>query len=129
MNLLLIQIDGLSLRRLRQALDHGIMPRLSERLRSGWLRLESARVDLPSGTVPFQLGLFYGRSDLAPNTRKSMRTALRSFYRWAEDTGALPTEVPNPAEKLPTVRVRRALPRPAPDEAVLPEPPLRHARR
>ena len=45
------------------------MPRLSERLRSGWLRLEPARVDLPSGTVPFQLGLFYGRSDLAPGTR------------------------------------------------------------
>jgi type I phosphodiesterase/nucleotide pyrophosphatase len=69
MDLLLIQIDGLSLRRFRRALERRRMPRLAERLRSGWLHLHPTRVDLPSGTAAFQLGLLYGRSDLAPGTR------------------------------------------------------------
>jgi hypothetical protein len=69
MDLLLIQIDGLSSRRFRNALERRLMPRLAERVRSGWLHLHPTRVDLPSGTLAFQLGLLHGRSDLAPGTR------------------------------------------------------------
>ena len=45
------------------------MPRLAERLRSGWLHLHPTRVELPSGTLAFHLALLHGRSDLAPGTR------------------------------------------------------------
>ncbi len=50
-----------------------------------------------------------------PEARKSARTAVRSFYRWAHDHGGLPT---NPAEDLPAVYVPPATPRPAPEEAI-----------
>lgn len=69
MDLLLIQIDGLGLARLHEALAGGHMPRLAERLQAGWLHLRPARADLPSGTLAYQLGLLYGRQDLAPGTR------------------------------------------------------------
>ena len=48
-----------------------------------------------------------------------MRSAFRGFYRWAEETGAMPETAVNPAAKLPPVRVPRGLPRPATDDAVL----------
>jgi hypothetical protein len=69
MDVLLVQIDGLASSGLEAALDAGRMPRLAERLRSGALELQSARVDLPSGTLAFHCGLLYGRSDLVPGTR------------------------------------------------------------
>lgn len=49
--------------------------------------------------------------DWAPETRKSIRSSLRSFYSWAEDTGRIDED---PSRKLPKVPVPAALPHPAP---------------
>jgi integrase len=59
----------------------------------------------------------------APNTRKSVRTALVSFYTWMYDEKLLPpnpdgTPAENPAGRLPAVSVPTPEPRPATDEAI-----------
>lgn len=56
-----------------------------------------------------------GHSGWAPETRKSARAALASFFGWAHGQGLLPTD---PAAKLPPVRIPRAAPRPAPEVAL-----------
>lgn len=49
----------------------------------------------------------------AAETRRGMRAALVSFYRWAEDTGRAES---NPTERLPIVRACQPRPRPALEE-------------
>lgn len=49
------------------------------------------------------------------SARKSLRTAVTGFYRWAHGHGY--TDV-DPAATLPTVRVPRGVPRPAPDHVI-----------
>jgi integrase/recombinase XerC len=51
----------------------------------------------------------------APETRKSARSSLRSFYRWGVDTGKTTTD---PARALPRVRVPLGAPRPTPHDVV-----------
>jgi integrase/recombinase XerC len=51
----------------------------------------------------------------SPATRKSVRTAFRSFYRWAARTGRIDYD---PAAELPSVSVPDTLPRPAPEDVV-----------
>jgi integrase/recombinase XerC len=51
----------------------------------------------------------------APETRKSARSSLRSFYRWGVDTGKTTTD---PARALPRVRVPLGAPRPTPRDVV-----------
>lgn len=51
----------------------------------------------------------------APETRKSARGALRSFYRWAHGSGLLEDD---PALALETVRVPPGQPRPTPEHVV-----------
>jgi integrase/recombinase XerC len=51
----------------------------------------------------------------APETRKSARSSLRSFYRWGVDTGKTTTD---PARALPQVRVPLGAPRPTPRDVV-----------
>lgn len=48
----------------------------------------------------------------APETRKSARTALSVFYRWATDNDHLDH---NPAARLPRVKVPAGVPHPVPD--------------
>lgn len=55
-----------------------------------------------------------GSKTWSPNTRRSYRSSLRAFYRWAVDAGHLET---SPAEALPPVRVPRGVPRPASEDA------------
>lgn len=50
----------------------------------------------------------------APNTLRSVRTTLRSFYGWAVVTGRVQA---SPADGLPVVRVPRGRPRPTPESA------------
>ncbi len=50
-----------------------------------------------------------------PETRKSARTAIVSFYGWAERSGHLRQ---NPAGSLPRIHVPDGEPRPASDEAI-----------
>ncbi|WP_341359072.1 tyrosine-type recombinase/integrase [Georgenia sp. M64] len=58
---------------------------------------------------------FLAAGDWKPDTRKSARSALVTFYRWAIDMGHCET---SPAERLPGIKVPTAAPRPATDEAI-----------
>lgn len=51
----------------------------------------------------------------APETRRSARAAVRSFYRWAASLGHVDVD---PAAGLPRVKVPPRVPRPAPDTVV-----------
>lgn len=51
----------------------------------------------------------------APSTRKNAADAIKLFYKWAVTTHLIEH---NPAAGLPTIRVPRGAPRPAPDEVV-----------
>jgi integrase len=58
------------------------------------------------------LAAFLARDDWAPETRRSARASVCGFYRWAVNTGRVER---SPASMLPTIRVPRPVPRPAPD--------------
>lgn len=51
----------------------------------------------------------------APNTRRAYRGSLRAFYKWAVAAGRIDH---SPAAALPAIKVPRAKPRPAPDDAI-----------
>ncbi len=86
------------------------------RLRRHWLRQLAERVGLgPWEATPMMLVSFLARSDWSPETRKSARSAVRVFYRWAEDFELVPID---PARRLPSVRVPAGVPRPAPEHVV-----------
>jgi site-specific recombinase XerD len=55
------------------------------------------------------------RATHAAETRKSMRTAFRSFYGWAHRAGFTTTD---PSYDLPAIRIPATLPRVAPDTTV-----------
>lgn len=76
-------------------------------------RLQETHPDLLEVPVDL-LAAWLGVSGWSPNTRKSARSALRSFYGWAVHTGRLDT---SPAHLLPAVKVPRGKPRPAPEAA------------
>lgn len=57
-----------------------------------------------------------GSRTWAPETRRGYRAALTTLFRWMHATGQLQHD---PAATLPTIAVPRALPRPAPDEALI----------
>lgn len=61
------------------------------------------------------LAAFLGSHDWRPETRKSARASMRSFYSWAETTGRMQR---NPARLLRAVRVPNGVPRPAPDDVL-----------
>lgn len=50
-----------------------------------------------------------------PETRKSCRTSLRSFYRWAYGSGYITSD---PSDRLPTVTIPPAVARPTPEHLV-----------
>lgn len=49
---------------------------------------------------------------LAPGSRRVYRSVVRLFYSWATEEGLVTT---NPAEKLPSIRVNKGVPRPIDD--------------
>lgn len=59
---------------------------------------------------------YLARPDWSGTYKRSGRTTMRRFYRWALRSGHVTV---NPADDLDTVRVSRALPRPAPVGAIL----------
>lgn len=61
------------------------------------------------------LAAFLGSHDWQPETRKSARASMRSFYGWAELTGRVER---NPARLLRAVRVPAGVPRPTPDDVL-----------
>lgn len=74
--------------------------------------LRCAPADVDGGRL---LGWFARQSQWSMETRRSYRTTLRSFFKWAVATGI--TEV-NPALVLPRMKPAKRTPRPAPDLAV-----------
>lgn len=62
-----------------------------------------------------ELATFLAVRSWKPSTRRTGRSAVRSFYRWARMTRRIGED---PAQLLPPVRVPRGRPRPAPDAAL-----------
>lgn len=84
------------------------------RLRLIWLRRAATDLDLVQAT-PNDLLTWLGSHDWAPETRRSARSALKSFYGWAVDNEV---RRDNPAARLPSVRVPLGVPRPAPTDVL-----------
>lgn len=68
----------------------------------------------PSTLSTDELSRWLASKRWAPNTRRSYRASLRAFYGWAVAADRVSS---SPAHLLPPVRVPRARPRPAPEEA------------
>lgn len=84
------------------------------RLRMQWLRRVAREVPLESAARADLLG-WLAEQRWQPETRKSARNALRSFYRWATEEGILDTD---PTTRIPAVKVPPGLPRPTPTSVV-----------
>lgn len=84
------------------------------RLRHLCLLAESVDVG-PTAVTREHLATWLAAHDWAPATRRSARGTLVLFFRWLHDTDRIAVD---PARSLPKVRVPRAVPRPAPDEAI-----------
>lgn len=69
----------------------------------------------PSAVTPDLLLRLLAAPDWAPETRKGVRTAWRSFFRWAVKSGRLERD---PSFDLPAISVPQAEPRPATERAV-----------
>jgi len=84
-------------------------------LRTRREHLQLLAKSMPAGpwsvTTDDLVGWFADRA-WAPNTRRSRRTTLRAFYRWALETGRVPA---SPAAGIPAGEVPRPNPRPVPD--------------
>jgi integrase len=73
-----------------------------------------------AGRSPWELTLaelaaWLGAHPWKPETMRSYRASLRTFYAWAQLVGYMDR---SPASMLPTIRPPRSLPRPAPEEAL-----------
>lgn len=86
-------------------------------LRRYWLtRLaDDHRTQSPWALTPLQLTAWTARHHVAPETRRSIRQALRTFYGWAQVMRLVDE---SPALALPPVTIPRRRPRPAPETAV-----------
>ncbi|MEJ7831737.1 MAG: tyrosine-type recombinase/integrase [Nocardioides sp.] len=85
------------------------------KLRRWWLRRLGEVSKDPWLVTGEQLAQWLSNPDWAPETKRSARSTLRSFYRWAVKAGRVAA---SPAEDLDSVLIPRSLPRPAPHEAL-----------
>lgn len=67
----------------------------------------------PWDTTPAELIEWFAVQDWARETRRSVRGTLRSFYRWAVQTGHTSTDL---GALLPVVKASSPNPRPVPDD-------------
>ncbi len=67
----------------------------------------------PASVTYTALSAWLAQQAWAPNTRRSYRSSLRSFYSWLLATGRIKE---SPAHLLPPVRVPRGRPRPVPED-------------
>jgi integrase len=58
---------------------------------------------------------YLSKQDWAPETRKSARSSLRAFFKWAAEAKFIDVD---PARKLPTVKVPSGEPKPITEEAL-----------
>lgn len=92
------------------------MPASTRRLRQYHLRRFARAVAVPPAEVTTDLVIRYlAHPGWKANTRQSIRSSIRGFFRWATLTKRL---AENPAEHVPPVRVPRGRPRPASDAAL-----------
>lgn len=82
------------------------------RLHRHYLRGLSAAHPVPWSVTYLDLIDHLGREGWAPETRKSARASVRGFYRWGHGVGYLDHD---PADRLPSITVPKAPPRPAPE--------------
>jgi len=102
---LLLQIDGLSSRRLREALARGEMPHLKALLDEGSHHLRSIRAATPTSTPVFTAGLLYGERGGVPGFGWFDRRLGRVVRMDLEaDVSALEAEIIGRADGPPLVR-------------------------
>lgn len=82
--------------------------------------LQRLRRSVAAALGPFDLTeddlmAFMSCPSWSPETRKSARSALHGFYKWAFDTRRINAD---PSARLPTVKVPPTEPRPTPDAAL-----------
>lgn len=85
------------------------------RLWASWLRRFARTHPDPWGVTRQDLIAWLAETDWMPETRRSARSALKSFYGWSLARGLVEE---SPTESLPVIRVPRAAPRPAPDMVI-----------
>lgn len=88
---------------------------LTIRLHRHYLNQLLDLADTPWQITGQQLREVMARPEWQAETRKSARSVFRSFYGWAHAQGYVEH---NPAADLPSVRVPRGVPRPAPEAVV-----------
>lgn len=86
------------------------------RLHQHYLRHLAEQVRAPYGVTIAQLDRFLGNPRWAPETRKSARGSVASFYRWAARMGYVSEDL---ADRLPHVHVPEGRPRPAPETVLV----------
>jgi integrase/recombinase XerC len=86
------------------------------RLHRHYLGLLAARHRHPWTVSTVQLVAFMANPGWAPETRKSARTVMASFYRWGHASGHVGED---PALGLPPVKVPAGVPRPAPETVLI----------
>lgn len=85
------------------------------RVHRHYLRHVAARCRSPWTATTTDLTRALAVLDWSPETRKSARGAIASFYRWAVIVGHLER---SPAGGLPSIRVPAGQPRPAPEQVL-----------
>ena len=99
--LLLVQLDGVSRRRLEWALREGHMPFLARRLDRGESAVSSARSGAPASTPAFQAGLLYGVSPSVPGfVWYDRRRAREIRMDRATDAAAIEAQLSNGRDPL-----------------------------
>lgn len=73
-------------------------------------------ISRPMAASTNDLVAWLGEQPWSASTRRSYRTALRSYYAWAHHAGHLDED---PSRLLPTIRVHPGVPRPADDSTVV----------
>jgi integrase len=96
-------------------IDHLVISGHSDRTIETYLRW-LRRYDRELGLAcedPRSVRHWLAHPDWSPGTRKGARTALRAWYRWAQAEGVVSSD---PTDRLPAIKVRRGMPKPAPDD-------------
>lgn len=91
-------------------------PESTIKIRLSQLRRHALDLRLaPHEVTPEDLEGYLDNRHWSNDYRRTIRAALRGFYRWAHDTGQLPM---NPAYRLPPITPKMGKPRPTSDEAL-----------
>lgn len=83
-------------------------------LRRGQLEHMARALDVIPALVTLEiLTVWFSSQSWKPETRRSMRSAVRGFFGWAYEHGHLPSD---PSKRMPQIRVPKASARPCPEQ-------------